>query len=1078
LFNQPGVAISAEQTAPGVGHGERKTVTAMFADLKGSTGLIHDLDPEGARAIIDPALKAMVDAVQQYGGYVVQSTGDGVFALFGAPLAHEDHPQRALHAALRMQQALRQLAERQAKPEDHKPMPVLEARVGVNSGEVVMRTIETGGRVEYTPVGYVTNLAARLQTVAPVGGIAISEETRRLVEGYFELRSLGPSPIKGVPQPVNVYEVMGPGPLRTHFQLSARRGLTKFVGRDEELAQLKRALESARRGRGQIAAIVAEAGTGKSRLVYEFKATIPAECELLEAYSVSHGKASAWLPVIELLRGYFGLLDGDDAAMRREKIRAALAALDSSLADALPYLWNMHSIAEEPDPLVQMDAQIKRQRTLEALKRIVVHESLKHPVVIIFEDLHWIDSETQALLDLVADSISNARVLMVVNYRPEYRHEWANKSYYSQLRLEALDRVAASEMLRTLVGDNLELEALKRLIIERTEGNPFFIEETVQALFDEGVLVRDGGVKVARSIEKLRLPSTVQGVLAARIDRLPLHQKELLQTLAVIGRVSQLAIIRQVASSAESQLRRVMANLQAGEFIYEQQTGSGVQYLFKHALTQEVAYNSVLIERRKPLHERTAQSIETIFASNLVDHYSELAHHYRLSGNASKAIDYLRLAGQQAMERSANTEATIYFKSALDLLLENPNTPERAAHELTLQVALAPALQAIKGWAAPEVERACSRIFELCQQLGESPQIYSALFGLQAFYVHRAELHKALELAEQGLTLAQNLQDMGLVLQAHHMLAYNLAYLGKWTAAREQAQDGIALYDPKYHSLAFSISGDDPGVCCFCHQGLALWALGYPDQALKSVCDAISLAGKISHPLSLALALTFTAMVHQLRREIESVQERAEACMTLCIDQGFSFFLALGKIMHGWALSQKGEANGIREMREGLTAYRATGANSFRPYHLSLIAEGNKALGHPNEALDAILEAFEWIGHADERFYEPELYRLKGTLELQSEKISHKSRAGLPSYSPKMGIEAEKFFRKAIETAHKQNAKSHELRAAIGLGRLLCERGERGEARAMLASIYNWFSEGFDTLDLKEAKALLEELAE
>ena len=445
----PNIRVMPEQPdASTVIDGERKTVTALFADIKGSTELMEDLDPEEARAIIDPALKIMVEAVRQYDGYVVQSTGDGIFALFGAPLAHEDHPQRALYAALRMQQALRQFAERLAL----EGKPPIEARVGVNSGEVVMRTVETGGRVEYTPVGYVTNLAARLQTVAPAGGIAVSEETRHLIEGYFELRPLGPTAIKGVAEAANVYEVIGPGPLRTHFQLSARRGLTKFVGREEELAQLKRAFELARSGRGQIAAIVAEAGTGKSRLVYEFKATIPPECKLLEAYSVSHGKASPWLPLLELLRGYFGLQDGDDAATRREKICASLAALDFALGDAPPYLWNLLAIQEQPDPPAQMDTQIKHQRTLDVIKRIILRESLNQPVVIVFEDLHWIDAETQALLDVLADSIGNASVLMLVNYRPEYRHEWGNKSYYSQLRLKALDKQTAGEMLTTLLG--------------------------------------------------------------------------------------------------------------------------------------------------------------------------------------------------------------------------------------------------------------------------------------------------------------------------------------------------------------------------------------------------------------------------------------------------------------------------------------------------------------------------------------------------------------------------------------------------------------------------------------------------
>ncbi|HJU09240.1 MAG TPA: AAA family ATPase, partial [Candidatus Binataceae bacterium] len=597
--------------------GERKMITALFADLKGSTELIYNLDPEGARSIIDPALKTMVDAVREYDGYIVQSTGDGIFALFGAPLAHEDHPQRALYAALRMQQALRQLADCPGKPENQRPEPLLEARVGVNSGEVVMRTVETGGRVEYTPVGYVTNLASRLQTAAPAGGIAISEETRRLVQGYFELRSLGPSSIKGVPQAVNLYEVIGPGPLRTHFQLSAQRGFTKFVGRDEELWQLKRAFESVRRGHGQIAAIVGDAGTGKSRLVHEFKAAIPADCKRLEAYSVSHGRASPWLPVLELLRDYFGVVDADDAATRREKIRTVLAALDGSLAEALPYLWNLLSIQEAPHPLAQMDAQTKRQRTLEALKRIVLRESLNQPLVMIFEDLHWIDSETQALLDLIADGIANARVLMLVNYRPEYRHDWGNKSYYSQVRLEPLDTMAASEMLATLLGDSFELEPLKQIVIQRTEGNPFFIEEMLQALFDEGVLARNGAVHIARPLSQQRLPPTVQGILAARIDRQPADHKQLLQTLAVIGRESKLDLISQIVPTAEPHLLQTLAELQASEFIFEHAAFPQAEYVFKHSLTQEVAYHSMLVGQRKAVHELVGQALESIYRDQL-----------------------------------------------------------------------------------------------------------------------------------------------------------------------------------------------------------------------------------------------------------------------------------------------------------------------------------------------------------------------------------------------------------------------------------------------------------------------------
>jgi class 3 adenylate cyclase/ribosomal protein L40E len=513
----PRIAVTYErQTTEGL-EGERKTVTALFADIKGSTELERDLDPEEARAIVDPVLHLMMAAVHRYDGYVAQSTGDGIFALFGAPVAHEDHPQRALHAALAMQEELRRYAER-LRAEGKIP---LEARVGVNTGEVVVRTIETGGHTEYTPVGHVTNLAARMQTVAPVGGIAISEDTRRLVEGYFELRALGPTVVKGVADPINVYEVLGAGTLRGHFELAARRGLTTFIGRERELGELRRALELAMSGHGQIVAVVAEAGTGKSRLFYEFKATLPAECKLLEAYSVSHGKASAWLPVLELLHTHFEIEGVDDPPTRRGKLSDRLATLDPGLGETLPYLFGLLGIQESPDPLAQMDPQIRRRRMLEALKRIMLRESLEHPLVVIFEDLHWIDSETQALLDLLAESIANSRLLLLVNYRPEYRLEWANKSYYSQLRLGALGDESAGAMLAALLGDAVELKPLKRLIVERTEGNPFFIEEIVQALFDDGALVRNGTVKVTRSLSQIRLPRTVQGILAARIDRLP-----------------------------------------------------------------------------------------------------------------------------------------------------------------------------------------------------------------------------------------------------------------------------------------------------------------------------------------------------------------------------------------------------------------------------------------------------------------------------------------------------------------------------------------------------------------------------
>ena len=624
------VRVTAEQPFGDTLDGERKTVTALFADIKGSTELEQDLDPEEARAIVDPALKLMIDAVRRYDGYIVQSTGDGIFALFGAPVAHEDHPQRALYAGLRMQEELKRYS---AKLVADGGMPI-EARIGANTGEVVVRSISTGGgHVEYTPIGHTTNLASRMQAVAPTGSIATSEQTRKLCEGYFTLKPLGPTKVKGVSEPVNVYEVTGLGPLRTRLQRSAGRGYTKFVGRQRELDAMKAAAELAKAVHGQIVAAMAEPGVGKSRLFYEFKAVSQSGWMVLEAFSVSHGKASAFLPVIDLLHGYFDVRSEDDARKRREKVAGKIVILDPTLNDALPYLYSLLGLAMEPDPLAQMDAQARKRRTLDAIKRILIRESLNQPLMVIFEDLHWIDDETQAFLNLLADSIGTAKILLLVNYRPEYSHQWGSKTYYTQLRLDPLGKESAEDMLSSLLGDGKDLIPLKRLIIERTEGNPFFMEETVEVLLDDGALVRNGTIKLVKPLAELKIPPTVQAILASRIDRLPPDQKDLLQTLAVIGREFPFGLIKSAVAKPHDELNRMLGDLQLAEFIYEQPAAGDIEYTFKHALTQEVAYQSVLVKRRKVLHQKIGAAIEGLALIQIDDHLAELAHHYGRSAN-------------------------------------------------------------------------------------------------------------------------------------------------------------------------------------------------------------------------------------------------------------------------------------------------------------------------------------------------------------------------------------------------------------------------------------------------------------
>jgi predicted ATPase/class 3 adenylate cyclase len=1059
------LAEQAAMEARGSADGERKTITALFADLKGSTALIEGLDPEEARAIIDPALRLMMDAVHRYEGYVAQALGDGIFALFGAPIAHEDHPQRALYAALRMQEEMRRYADT-LRAQGHSPLLL---RVGLNTGEVVVRSIHKDDlHTDYVPVGHSTNLAARMEQLAAPGSILITEQTHRLTEGYFEFRALGKTQIKGVEAPLPIYEALGAGPLRTRLQVAARRGLTRFVGRYAETDQMKRALEQAKAGHGQIVGVMGEPGVGKSRLFYEFKLTSHSGCLVLEAFSVSYGKASPYLPLLELLKSYFQIASHDDERARREKVLGKVLGLDRTLEDTLPYLFTLLGIEDPAASLQQMDPQIRRRRTFEALKKLFLRESLNQPLILIFEDLHWIDSETQGFLDTLSESIASAKILLLVNYRPEYRPEWGQKTYYTQLRLAPLGREEAEELLSVLLGSAPSLKALKQRILEKTDGTPFFMEEVVQTLAEEGVLVGERGTyRLEKAPTELHLSPTVQGVLAARIDRLAPEEKGLLQQLAVLGREFPLSLARHVVSQPEEQFYRLLSSLQHKEFLYEQPAFPEVEYLFKHALTQEVAYGTVLQDRRRALHERTAQAIEALYHFTLEDHYSELAHHYSRTENAHKAVRYLHLAGQQAAQRSANTEAVALLTEAVALVHQLPATPEYVQQELTLQTTLGPLLLATKGYGAPETEGAWTRAYALCQQLGETSELFPVLWGLLELYAGRADYRRAREYGEQMLSLAQRLPDSSLLLWAYRGLAEVSFCLGECSAAKTYSEKSVALYDPQQRRAQTFIYGEDPAVTVLLFYSQSLFVLGYPDRALQKVREALTLARDLVHANSMALAPFVTAIVHCHRREPEAAREYAEAMIALTTEQGLPMWLAFGTLARGWALVEQGEGEaGIVQIRQGLAASRASGMAEMQTYSLAWLAEAYRKGGQVEEGLAVLAAALEFVDRTEERLHEAELYRLKGELTLQSESQSPKS-------PPR---EAEACFQKAIAVARHQSAKSLELRAVMSLSRLWQHQGKKAEARQLLSEIYGWFTEGFDTKDLQEAKVLLAEL--
>jgi class 3 adenylate cyclase/tetratricopeptide (TPR) repeat protein len=1066
------VRIAAERVDASALDGERKTVTALFADIKGSTELEQDLDPEEARAIVDPAIKLMIDAVRRYDGYIVQSTGDGIFALFGAPVAHEDHPQRALYAALRMQEEMKRYS---AKVVADGGMPI-EARIGANTGEVVVRSIATGsGHVEYTPIGHTTNLASRMQAVAPTGSIATSEQTRKLVEGYFQLKPMGPTKVKGVSEPINVYEVTGLGPLRTRLQRSAGRGFTKFVGREREMEAMKHAAEQAKAGNGQIVVAMADAGVGKSRLFYEFKAVAQSGWMVLEAFSASHGRASAYLPVAELLRGYFRIEIGDDERARREKVNGKVLTLDRGLEDALPYLYALVGIVRRDDSLAQMDAEIRKRRTLEAIKRIVLRESLSQPIMLIFEDLHWIDEETQSLLNLLADSIATARVLLLLNYRPEYSHRWGSKTFYTQLRLDPLGKESADQMLSSLVGVSPELLPLKRLIIEKTEGNPFFMEEMIQVLLDEGALVREEApgtvapnVRLTKPLRELKIPPTVQAILAARIDRLPHAEKDLLQTLAVLGNAFPLRLVQKMMDTGgrtaignhDDDLSSMLAKLQIAEFIYEQPGAGDVEYTFKHALTREVAYGTLLLERRRLLHERAGRSLETLYADSLDDHLADLGLHFQRAGKAMEAARYLRRAGILASAKSAFPEAIGHLTTGLELVKTLLPGVERDRAEWDLLTVLTVCLSVTSGAGSKQRGDALMRMSELSEQFGDDARLFYVVASRSDFHGVRDELHRERELSEQAVAIAEKSGNSSYLENACNRLGYSFWKLGDFSAASKQLERAIAAPTVAHHRAG--LASAHYKMLAMANLAWVRWILGFPDQASKIANDAIGLVRNETPGSSLAFGLIYAAEFHRFLRDGHGCEVLSREALEISSRLGFSLLEAQARFELGWSLVRGNQvATGLTEMNRAMDALSATGAVAST-WRAAPLAEAWARTGDPRRGLALLNDALARLTQTGERFYEAELKRLVGELTL----ADHQSKTN----------EARRAFEEAIELARLQGARSLELRATVSLARLLDTLGHRKEARAMLADIYGWFSEGFDTADLKDAKALLDQL--
>ncbi len=781
--------------------GERKQVTVLFADLKGSMELLADRDPEEARKILDPVLERMMEAVHRYDGTVNQVMGDGIMALFGAPLALEDHAVRACYAALRMQEQISRYADDLQRSGS---MPVY-IRAGINSGEVVVRSIGSDLHMDYTAVGQSTHLASRIEQLAKPGSTLLSSDTLKLAEGYIQVRRLGAVPVKGLADAVEVYELTGTSHARTRLQAAALRGLTRFVGRQREIEVLNEALAHAGESKGQVVAIVGEPGVGKSRLFWEFTHSHRTHGWLVvEASSVSYGKATPYLPVIDLLKGYFKVAENDDARAIREKVTGKLLTLDRSLE---PLLLPLLALLDQPveQSWQTLDPPQRRRQTLDALKRLWLREAQAQPLVLIFEDLHWIDSETQEFLNGMMDSVPTARLLLLFNYRPEYRHPWGSRTYYSQLRLDPLTVESAQELLEGLLGPDKSVEPLKQVLIERTEGNPLFLEESVRTLVEIQTLTGDRGrYRLARPLEEVQVPPTVQAVLAARIDRLQTEDKRLLQTAAVIGKDVPYVLLEAIAELPEADLKFGLARLQQAEFLYEVSLFPDLEYTFKHALTHETAYGSLLQERRRTLHGKILDAMERLYSERLSERVEQVGHHALRAERWDKAVTYLRQAGVKAFERSANRGAASVFEQALLAIERLPQTRETIEQTVDLCLAMRPCVTPLADM--KRLLASVQRAAPLIASLG-NPRREALSNGYQAAALtNLGRTREALPLAARGLSIAETLDDPLLRVSSRFFMGQAQVRVGAFRDAIESFEGNPRPSTDKLIELAASPS--------------------------------------------------------------------------------------------------------------------------------------------------------------------------------------------------------------------------------------------------------------------------------
>ncbi len=1035
--------------------GERKQVTVLFADLKGSMELLADRDPEEARKVLDPVLERMMEAVHRYEGTVNQVMGDGIMALFGAPVAHEDHAVRACYAALDMQGAIRRYAEDVWRAQGI----TVKIRVGLNSGEVVVRAIGSDLRLDYTAVGQTTHLAARMEQLATPGTVLLTGDTLRLAEGYVTAKPLGPVPVKGLEAPMEVYELMGAGPLRSRLHAAATRGLTRFVGRDSQLEHLREALARAAQGHGQVVAIVGEPGVGKSRLVWEVTHSHRVHGWLvLQAGSVSYGKAASYLPVIDLLKGYFAIEDRDGPRAVQEKATGKLLTLDRALEASLPALLSLLDVPTDDPQWATLDPPQRRRRTLDAVKRLLLRECQQQAVLVVFEDLHWIDSETQALLDALVESLPAARICLLVNYRPEYQPPWGSRTSYTQLRLDPLAPDHADELLGALVGADAALEPLKRTLIARTEGNPFFLEESVRTLVETGALAGErGAYRLARPLPSIQVPATVQAVLAARIDRLLPGDKTLLQTASVIGKDVPLALLRAMTEPAEGDLHAAIGRLQGAEFLYEASLFPDLEYTFKHALTHDVAYGSLLHDRRRALHGRIVTTIERLYPDRLPEHVERLAHHAFRAELWVNALTYLRQAGAKALARSANREALAYFEQALAALSHLPETRETREQAIDVRFDLREALFPLAEFG--RIDAYLQEAETLARSLDDQRRLGWVLAYMTSHrVVTRASITEARTCAEQVQAIGETLADIPLQVAAQYYHAHIGYMLGDYRGTEDTCRKLTQLLKGDQTRERFGL-WQFPAVLSRAFLARTLAERGLFDEGEAHGHDAIRIAEALDHPFSLIEACLGLAYLHSVRGDLSQAVRPLERAVALG-GENITIFApnAMASLGHAYAASGR-VGEGISWLKRGLAGQDSVGIGYL--YSVSLVQAGEVYLlaGQVEDARGSADRALRFSRERGERGHEAWALRLLG------EVASHHDHPDVAT--------VETHYSQALARAGELGMRPLVAHCHLGLGRLHRHAGHEAAAREHLTTAATMYREMGMSSWLAQAEAAL-----